>query len=365
MKNTIVHISEVDITTESGMGRIEYYWQQAFERAGYKFVHIGPKQVGKLLHKSLFGFNAYRYFKKLKIKPAAFIVHEPTSGFFIKKGIPCFIESHGIERRHWQAALNGSIPLSGSQSLKTKVFYPAWRLMPCDKGLRSADKILVSNSDDKEFVKNFYNRSVEDIFIFNNGFDSNINFSQPTVNNGTFTVLFNGSWIERKGIYTLINAAAKLHDQHFNIKYLLIGTGSSEEIVLNNWPDNLKNSVTVVPFFKKNEEQIFLQSASVFVLPSYFEGQPLSLIQAMANGKCCITTNCCGQKDLITNCEDGYLFEVGDEEALAKLIKQCYLNPGIINKTGAAAYKKIQDRSWAQVADEVAGYMLSNLNKST
>jgi hypothetical protein len=50
---------------------------------------------------------------------------------------------------------------------------------------------------------------------------------------------------------------------------------------------------------------------------------------------------------------------------LANLIKQCYLNPGIINKTGAAAYKKIQGRSWEQVSDEVAGYVLSNLNKST
>jgi hypothetical protein len=95
----IIHVSEIDIDTNGGMGRVEYYWKKSFENKGFQFIHIGPNEVGTFAHKWLFPYKAYDYFKKLNITPSAFIVHEPVSGQFINKGIPCFLESHGIERR--------------------------------------------------------------------------------------------------------------------------------------------------------------------------------------------------------------------------------------------------------------------------
>ena len=111
MNRLIVHVSEIDISSRSGMGRVEKNWKRAFEYAGYSFLHIGLKEVGKLRHRSLFPVKAYTFFKRLKVKPVAIIVHEPAAGFFVKRGFPCFVESHGIERRHWEAQLNGKIPL--------------------------------------------------------------------------------------------------------------------------------------------------------------------------------------------------------------------------------------------------------------
>lgn len=364
MRHTIVHISEVEISAETGMGRIEYYWKQAFEKAGFSFVHIGPAQIKKLIHKSLFGFKAYRYYKQLKIKPIAFIAHEPVSGYFARTKIPCFVESHGIERRHWQEQFKNDFPASQKKtiSLKTRILFPLWRLRACDKGLRLSHKLLLSNIDDKEYAKKNYRRINEDIFIFKNGFDLGL-ASQEIKSPDTFTILFNGSWLERKGIYTLIEAASKLYKEHFLIKYLLIGTGSTKELVLSDWPFYLRDNIRVVPHFKKEEEQNYLTAASLFVLPSYFEGQPLSLIQAMANAKCCISTDCCGQKDLINNGKDGFLFQPGNADELANIIEQCYLDPNLCLTIGNAAKEKLKQRSWDNVADEVAGYIISNINK--
>ncbi len=298
----IVHISEVDIQREGGMARVEYHWKEAFEKRGINFIHIGPYEVGKTKHKALFSYQAYRYYRKLHLKPIAFIIHEPYALFFLSSKIPVFIESHGSERRAWELIKKEE---KISISLKTRILFPIWRLMQCDIGLKKAFRLLLVNSDDKQYVIKKYNRQNDEILIFKNGFNAILDSTLPK----EFTILFNGSWIERKGISTLIDAARLLYEQKLEINYLIIGSGCNKDKVLSDWPIELHERVDVIPRFDFKEEQSLLDKASVVVLPSNFEGQPLSLLQAMAAGKCCITTNCCGQKDFILDRETGFLFE--------------------------------------------------------
>lgn len=362
MSNTIIHVSEVNISPESGMGRIEYYWKQAFEDSGYNFVHIGPKEVGTLAHPALFPVKALRYYKHLKIKPGAFIVHEPSSGYFVNQGIPCFVESHGIERRYWEAQLMGLVPPADGNaiSLKTRLSFPIWRLWACDKGLKNATALLLSNAEDREFAEKHYHRLEKNILIFKNGVNE-VSLFNATAKNDVFTVLFNASWLARKGIYTLIKAAQLLHDQGLTINYLLIGTGLGEESVLKDWPEQLRPFIQVVNHFSQEDESSFLATSSIFVLPSYFEGQSLSLLQAMAAGKCCITTNCCGQKDVIENGTTGLLFEPGDYNELARLVSVCYSNIELTKNIGSNAKKAVAERSWELASKEVMAFVLKNM----
>lgn len=360
MNNSIIiHISEVEISPDTGMGRIEYYWKEAFEKKGFTFIHIGPKEIGPMRHPAFFPYKAYKYYKKLKLLPKAFIVHEPAAGYFVKRGIPCFIESHGIERRYWEAQLNGSVsPEKSLISFKTRILLPLWRLRGCDRGLKNADRLLLSNSDDKDYAKTTYKRRSHDILIFKNGVNS-ISVLNNGITDSNFTILFNASWLERKGIHVLIKAAQKLYNLGLKIHYLLIGTGMNADVVLNDWPKELKPFVNIVSSFPANEEINFLNSVSLFVLPSYFEGQPLSLLQAMAAGKCCITTNCCGQKDIINNGKTGFLFSVGDYEELAQIINRCYADRLLMKNIGDNAKQFVEKLSWEKVSDEVADFILN------
>jgi glycosyltransferase involved in cell wall biosynthesis len=360
--NIIIHVSEVNISPNNGMGRVEHYWKEAFERAGFTFIHIGLAEVGELKHPALFPYKAYKYYKKLKVVPKAFIVHEPAGGYFVKKGIPCFIESHGVERRYWEAQLNGSVPPfdNRSASLKRRLLFPLWRLHGCDKGLKNADKLLLINSDDKAYVKKNYVRKDEDILVFKNGANS-----IPQMNSGVvdseFTVLFNGNWLRRKGIDVLVKAAKSIFDIGLTIRYLLIGTGKDEKTVLEDWPKELHPFVKVVSRFAPSDESMLLNLSSLFVLPSYAEGQPLSLLQAMAAAKCCITTDCCGQKDTIKNGITGFLFKVGDHKGLAELIINCYEKPDIMEVVGLNAKNYINDFTWESVSEEVVKFILRDL----
>lgn len=359
--NIIVHVSEVDISLETGMGRVEFYWKSAFEKQGFTFIHIGPKEIGHIRHKALFPYMAYRFYKKLNIIPKAFIIHEPASGYFVNKGIPCFVESHGVETRYWKAQLNGEIPVLKSEriSYKTKLFFPVWRLLGCIKGLKNADKLLLINNEDKEFVKQNYHRSDDDIMIFRNGVNPSNNLILN--NQNKFTILFNGQWLARKGIYTLVKAAEILQNNNLIISYLLIGTGKSKDSILTDWPESLWPSVEVQSSFEAKNELDYLQASSLYILPSFFEGQPLSLLQAMAAGKCCITTNCCGQKDIVTNGKTGFLFTAGDIPSLVALIKKCYHNKTLRTEIGNNAKQYAAALNWELVSKNVADYVVQNI----
>jgi glycosyltransferase involved in cell wall biosynthesis len=354
-KKTIVHISEAEISLSGGMGRIEYHWKRAFEDAGYEFVHIGPGEVGKMWHKSLFGYRTYRLLKGMQVNPCALIVHEPSALFFSRWDIPVFIESHGIERRQWELELEHD--KDHSISAKTRLLYPLWRLLSCDAGIKKARKLLLSNYEDKAYVLEQYRRKEEDVFVFRNG----INPVRSSVSPQRFTVLFNASWIKRKGNQVLVQAAALLFKKGEIINYLIIGAGKSAGDVLHDWPGYLRPFVTVVPAFDGTEENNYLDRASIVVLPSNFEGQPLSLLQAMAAGKCCITTNCCGQKDLIEDQISGFLFEPYDSQRLSELIETCINDQPLTARIGAAARLSVQDRTWEDVSYELVKYVTDHI----
>jgi glycosyltransferase involved in cell wall biosynthesis len=92
----------------------------------------------------------------------------------------------------------------------------------------------------------------------------------------------------------------------------------------------------------------------VFVLPSYFEGQPLTLLQAMESGRCVIASGCCGQKDIVRHGHNGFLFPPGDADELAQLLALVVADADLRLKLGSQAKEDMASRRWPIVADEVA-----------
>lgn len=351
MKKLIVHVAEVNLSEESGMGRVAYHWKNELEKRGYDFLHIGPAQVGSLPHHAFFPYAAYQAYKQLERKASLFLVHEPASGAFINPHIPTVLVSHGLERRAWELALIGKDGLIQPIKWRTKFFFPLWRLRLCDLGMTKSNKLLLINQEDALYAQQKYSRDWRDIYIFNNGvYRSNINEEmQPK----DFSILFLGTWIHRKGIKTIVEAAEYLHRQEIRLKWILAGTGCDRQTVLNYWLSN-PEFVEVISHFSRHQEESILARSNIVILPSFFEGQPLSLLQAMEAGRCCITTNCCGQRDLIQHGYNGLLHEPGDSHELATLIQQCVADKKLRTSLGKNAIFSVKNRQWETVAAEVA-----------
>ena len=363
MKKLIVHVAEVDISEQSGMGRIAWHWKNQFESRGYEFFHIGPKQVGRIAHPGLFPYAAGQFYRQLGRNADLFIVHEPASGVFLSFEIPTVLVSHGVERRGWNLKLQGKDGTTQQLKWRTKLLFPLWRLRQCDLGLKKANLLLFSNQEDSEFVQQYYHRDSQHIFLFKNGFyrsdlNETVQIQQP------FTILFMASWIERKGVNTLVDAAQLLQNRGLYLNWLLAGTGVDNETILGSWPKNLHHYLEIIPKFQASEEINLLARSQIFVLPSFFEGQPLALLQAMSAGRCCITTNCCGQKDLIRHGYNGLLYEPGDAEKLAYLIEQCASDSKLRVTLGRNAKASVQNRSWKEVSVEVVDRIEALLNQN-
>ncbi|QOV22708.1 glycosyltransferase family 4 protein [Anabaenopsis elenkinii] len=352
MKKLIVYIAEVILSEESGMGRVAWHWKNEFESRGYEFLHIGPSETGRFAHKAFFPYAARRFYKKLAREASVFIVHEPASGFFLSFNIPVVVVSHGLERRSWELELQDKYGSSQKLKLRTKLLFPLWRLHYCDLGLRKGNLLLLLNQEDCEFTKQYYHRNSQDIFLYKNGiYPYHVN-ETPQINN-PLTILFMGSWIERKGIKTLVDAAQILHKKGLTFHWLLAGTGLDHEAVLAAWPKNFHPYLEIIPKFLASDELSLFMRSQIFVLPSFFEGQPLVLLQAMASGRCCITTNCCGQKDLIRHGDNGLLYEGGNAGELAYLIQQCANDSQLRTTLGKNAKTSVENRSWKEVSAEV------------
>src|SRR5215510_2545567 len=106
-KPLVLHVSQIEITEASGMGRVAWHWRRELEARGYEFLHIGSKEVGQLAHSSLFPYAAYREYRRLKRTASLFLVHEPAAGLFARRTHPVAAVSHGVERRRWQLSLDG------------------------------------------------------------------------------------------------------------------------------------------------------------------------------------------------------------------------------------------------------------------
>ncbi len=105
-----------------------------------------------------------------------------------------------------------------------------------------------------------------------------------------------------------------------------------------------------------------IEKASVYVLASNQEGMPNSLIEAMALGLACISTDCpCGgPADLIQNGVNGLLTPVGDEKAMEEALKKLLSDSAFADRLGAEAMKlqekyspEVTNMKWKKYFDEI------------
>lgn len=356
MTTRLVHIAEVDLSPATGMGRVGWYWREGAVARGIPFVHIGPADVARLSHPREFPAAALRVWQQMRQPGDVLLVHEPASGAFItqqgRQGAPVYVVSHGLERRGWQMRCAGAWGAADIPSWRTRLLFPLWRLRGADRGLRRGHHVMVLNQEDATFARTYYERRPEDVTVLRHGVEPTT-VTADDVPGGAFTVLFLGSWVPRKGTGTLIDAAAQLGARGVQVRWVLAGTGATAAEILPQFPEGLRASIDVIPSFEPSREEQLLRDAHVFVLPSYFEGQPLALLQAMATGRCCVTTDCCGQRDLITHGDNGLLFPPGDAAALTGHLSRCAGDPAYRQHLGARARTAVASRTWAAAFDQV------------
>jgi len=182
------------------------------------------------------------------------------------------------------------------------------------KAINSADKVIVLSEYWRKFFKKICDE--EKIVIIPNSVSIPKAMSSLTTKN----VLFVGSDWKRKGVLDIITAAKKVIREVKEVKFLIAGEDDNLDLDKIIKENKLTNNILLLGnIIGKVKEQTFLK-ASVYILPSYNENLPITLLEAMSYGIPTISCNVGGIPEIVDNNKTGFIINPGDHMALAEKI---------------------------------------------
>jgi glycosyltransferase involved in cell wall biosynthesis len=158
-------------------------------------------------------------------------------------------------------------------------------------------------------------------------------------NRSTLTLLFLGRIGQRKGAFDLVQAFANLPpEQRSRSRLILAGDGEVEALQCFVESLSLTGSIEVIGWISSAQRDVLLAEADVFALPSYNEGLPMSILEAMSWGLPIIATPVGGIPEVITS-DNGLLITPGDIQQLTDSIQLLIENEALRLDLGDNARK--------------------------
>lgn len=157
-------------------------------------------------------------------------------------------------------------------------------------------------------------------------------------------ILFLGLIGHRKGVFDLIPAFASIANDHPDAKLVIGGNGQIAEAGRLLCEHGVSDQVQLAGWVGPDEKAALLKSSSIYILPSYNEGLPMSVLEAMAAGLAVITTRVGGIPELITDESDGLLIDAGDRQAMAKALSKLLTDRSLRQRIAQAGRSRVLSR---------------------
>lgn len=155
-----------------------------------------------------------------------------------------------------------------------------------------------------------------------------------------------GRLCESKGQLFLIEAVKRLRDMRIEVELVLVGDGEMRpEIEHLIAKYGLAQQVRITGWVSSSEVRNEIVAARALVLPSFAEGLPVAIMEAMALRRPVLTTYIAGIPELVRHGENGWLFAAGSMEELTDAMAECLRAPiEELQRIGDAGYKRIIER---------------------
>ena len=273
---------------------IKAYLLFLIKLSGYDIVHVNMASDSSYYRKSVFIRTAKAFRKKI-------VIHQ-----------------HGGNFREFYTE---ELSERGRKNLK-KVF-------------SMGDILLVLGSVWKEFFAAMVDE--EKITVLSN---SIVIPEYPEKKYGFYKILFLGRLCKEKGIEELLTVMPKLRETCPDV-HLYLG-GVWEDKGLKDKATGLASCVTDLGWIGGEEKKKYLQECDIFVLPSYFEGQPVSILEAMTYACGIVTTDTGSIPDMITDRQTGLLIPPGDAKALESSLLTMLTDTELCRQLGENARRKVE-----------------------
>ena len=208
----------------------------------------------------------------------------------------------------------------------------------------SANVVIFQNDDDKEqFVGEKLVKAQKCTVVNGSGVNTEKFAVAPYPEQTTFFMLSRVMY--SKGIREYLEACRIVKAKHPEVRCMLLG--ACEGIQDSISPEALKeytDSGIIEHFGETDTVADYYKQCSVYVLPSYREGTPRTVLEAMSMGRAVITTDAPGCRGTVIDGETGYLVPVKDAEAVAEKMIDFIEHPEKIATMGAASAKYCREK---------------------
>lgn len=162
-------------------------------------------------------------------------------------------------------------------------------------------------------------------------------------------LLFVGSLIKRKGVDVLLRALARL--QRRDLRLVIVGDGPERDALqAQAAASGIAAQIEFTGQVAPDAVAERFAASGIFVLPSYSEGRPNVLLEAMAAGLAVVATRIPGVVDTAVDGTHAWLFDAGDDAALAATLAEVLADADERRRRGAAARAEVHARGWTWAA---------------
>lgn len=207
-------------------------------------------------------------------------------------------------------------------------------------------KVFFQNPDDEALFRHLNLMPAETKSVVVNGSGVDLDeFAVVPQPNGEIRFLLIARLLGDKGVRQYIEAARRIRAQYPAVRFTLVGwIDTNPDSVSHHELDQWVREGIVEYLGQLADVRPAIANSHVYVLPSYREGTPRTVLEAMAMGRAIITTDAPGCKETVIEGYSGFLVPIKSVDALEEAMLKFVDNPGLSNRMGQNARKVAEDK---------------------
>lgn len=218
-----------------------------------------------------------------------------------------------------------------------------------------AEAMIVLSNENKETLERwrFTQPIYKEVTVINDdelvGFDIQ-NVLEKRQSSRMHRILFLARIIKEKGIYETLEAVSLVQSKHPTVELVIAGDGAELDNVRSSALARNFHNVTFAGYVRDEEKRRRFEEAHIFCLPSYAEGCPVAVLEAMSYGLPVVTRSVGGVVDFFEDGEHGFMSESLDPDVLAGQIEKLLLDKNLYKRISLNNYEYAQSRFLASDA---------------
>lgn len=233
-------------------------------------------------------------------------IHRPSASLyaplarnkvFRRRLPPCVLQCQGLEELWWKTMrtcwARANVPTSWRKRIIFRFLIGQARLAS-----RYASAIVVPTEADVRHLVDVLGIDPQRVSVAHNGVESVFFDIQRDLAPSELRVLYFGSWLDRKGAPDMVDAWSLVNERWPSASLTIAGSGHAATEVRQSFEPPHRDSVKVLPYVSRAAVPDLLSRHDVLVLPSWYEGMPLAVLESAAAGMAVVATRIAGNVEI-------------------------------------------------------------------